>query len=131
MPMKVIYFFSFLLIAFSNAQEVQERFPVFPGCESLSAEETLSCFKAKIDEHVSSNFIYPEEALKKNIEGKVYVDYTIDENGIVSVNNVNGPDTIINEEAKRIILLLPEMQPSLKKGKPNKIRLLYPIVFKI
>lgn len=53
-----------------------------PG--EITKEESISCFQNGIANHIIQNFDYPESCKKLGLEGKVYVSFTIDENGKVT-----------------------------------------------
>jgi hypothetical protein len=42
-----------------------------------------SCFQTLVNQHVLDNFNYPELGSYFNVQAMVYVDYTIDTNGVV------------------------------------------------
>ena len=110
---------------------VIEDVPVFPGCEEIERKERFNCFQAKINNHIKSNFIYPKKALKRKIEGRVSVHYTINEEGIIEDIQTTGGDPILQTEALRIMLLLPKMEPGKLRGRPVKCKHVVPITFKL
>tara|TARA_B100001741_G_C16166735_1_gene420482 strand:+ start:133 stop:492 length:360 start_codon:yes stop_codon:yes gene_type:complete len=56
---------------------------------------------------VMSNLVYPKEALKNKIEGRVFLRYEVNERGSVhSISIINGLGYGCDEEAKRIVALL-------------------------
>lgn len=56
---------------------------------------------------LAENLVYPEEALKNGIEGNVFVEYEVDDNGIVfQAKVVKGLGYGLDEEALRLIKLL-------------------------
>ena len=105
--------------------------PVYPGCEGLSKNELRNCFQAKIQEHVKKNLIYPERAIERGLNGKVFVLFVIDANGYVSNIRTRGPDNILEKEAARIISLLPKMKPGNQRGRAVKVPYALPIHFKL
>ena len=110
---------------------VIEDVPVFPGCENGSKTEKRNCFQLKMEEHVAKNFKYPEPALDLAIQGKVFIIFVIDQDGFVSSIRSRGPDKILEQEAERIIKLLPKMIPGKQRGKPVKVPYSVPIVFRL
>ena len=110
---------------------VIENVPVFPGCEGLSKEATKECFQKKIQKHVMDNFNYPESALELNIQGRVSVVFVIDGKGVTTNVRSRGPDKILEQEAERIIKLLPKMKPGTQRGRPVKVAYAVPIFFKM
>lgn len=56
---------------------------------------------------LAENLVYPEQALKNGIEGNVFVEYEVDDNGIViQAKVVKGLGYGLDEEALRLIKLL-------------------------
>lgn len=108
-----------------------ESLPIFPGCESEIKEVEVKCFTEKIINHIKTNLIYPKEAQMVGIEGRVNVTFDINREGFTEVINSFGGETIFQEEAKRIISLLPRMKPATQKGKKVTIRFTIPITFQI
>ncbi|WP_067149784.1 energy transducer TonB [Pseudotamlana agarivorans] len=109
---------------------VIEKVPVFPGCEGLTKQAAIDCFKNKVTEHVTKNFRYPQAALDLEIQGRVSVIFVIDSQGRISSIKSRGPDKILENEAERIISLLPKMTPGTQRGVPVKVSYAVPIFFK-
>ncbi|MEO9891677.1 TonB family protein [Aurantibacter sp.] len=114
-----------IAIAFSVIDEV----PVFPGCEN--AENTRECFQKSMQKHISKNFRYPEEAQEKGIQGRVSIMFTISTDGSIQNVRMRGPDKLLEEEAARIISLLPEMTPGKQDGKVVNVPFSIPISFRL
>ena len=113
-------------VAFAVIEDV----PVFPGCEKLSKKATKDCFQKKVQQHVASNFNYPQTALDLGIQGRVSVVFVIDITGHIIGIRSRGPDNILEKEAERIISILPKMKPGRQRGKPVKVAYAVPIFFK-
>lgn len=110
---------------------VVENVPIFPGCTGKNNLELTNCFNAKINEHIRKHFKYPESALDLGVHGKVFVMFIIDSQGRVSGIKSRGPDSKLEQEAERIIALLPVMQPGKQRGNPVKVPYSIPINFQI
>lgn len=109
---------------------VIEYAPVFPGCEDLKTQqEQKECFNQKMQEHVKQHFKYPGEALEMNISGRVYIQFVIDSSGRVTGIQKRGPDRLLEQEAERIISLLPQLKPGQQRGRPVSVRYAIPINF--
>ena len=75
---------------------------------------------------------YPEIARKANVEGRVIVQFIVDENGNVRDAQVlRGVGAGLDEEATRAISEHAEFIPGRQDGKPVAVRLAIPIVFKL
>lgn len=100
-----------------------EQIPLFPACVNLDKKEQRTCFQTEMTKHVRKNFSYPPDAIDLQIQGRVYVMFTIDENGRVTDIKLRGPDRRLEAEAQRIIEKLPQFIPG-KMGQ-NNVRVPY------
>ena len=99
---------------------VVEQNPEFPG-----GEEARLKFLRK---HIN----YPRIAKEKGIQGIVVVGFIIEKDGsITNVIIVRGKDPSLDEEALRIVKLMPKWKPAMQKGKPVRCTLTMPITFKL
>jgi protein TonB len=110
---------------------VIEDVPVFPGCEQGTREEKRACFQQKVQEHVKKNFQYPPIAVEMGIQGKVYVQFIIDAEGRITNIRTRGPDKLLEKEAERLIVTLPQMTPGMQRGRPVKVPYSIPVNFKL
>lgn len=108
---------------------VVESKPIFPGCENLATEnEKFMCFIKNIKQYIAENYEFPELARQMGIQGKVYINFVIEKNGKVSnVTIARGVDKLIDDEAIRIIKLLPKFIPAMQRGKPVRMEYTVPI----
>lgn len=109
---------------------VIEKVPQFPGCTGDN-KELRACFERKIQEHLLKHFKYPDAAAELNIQGKVFVFFLIDKNGMVTNVKSRGPDRLLETEAERIINLLPKMEPGKQRNKSVGVPYSIPINFKL
>ena len=79
------------------------------------------------------NLVYPESASKANIQGRVTVMFVIDREGNVTKVKARGPHggSALEEEAIRIVKLLPQFKPGIQRGKPVNVSFALPIRFKL
>lgn len=111
---------------------VIENVPVYPGCEDKkSNEERRACFQKKIQEHVAKEFRYPETALELGIQGRVFVQFAIDNKGYITNIKVRGPDRNLEKEATRIVAAIPQMTPGMQRGRAVKVPYSIPITFRL
>ncbi len=114
-----------------NTVTLKEIAPIWPGCETGNAAERDNCFNNKLATHIAKNFKYPAEAYKQNDQGKVIVEFIINEQGLVEVKNVSGGTQALRDEAKRNIMAIPKMsKPGMLGGKPRAIKMTVPFTFK-
>jgi len=79
-----------------------------------------------------ANIKYPEEAKKKGIQGKVFVSFIVKADGSISdVKVKQGIGSGCDEEAIRVIKMMPKWVPGEVKGKPVDIVCVLPIMFQL
>lgn len=75
---------------------------------------------------------YPKEAVKNGIQGRVLVDFVIDEKGnIRDVKVLKGVDPLLDAEAVRIISASPDWKPGWLMGKKVKSRMSLYVEFRL
>ena len=95
-----------------------EQMPEYPG-----GQEAL--FK-----YLSTNSRYPASAKAKKIQGRVYVTFIVSSKGTVLFPHVErGIGGGCDEEALRLIRLMPKWKPGMKNGKPVPVRYTVPVNF--
>lgn len=110
---------------------VVEKVPVFPGCENLNNKNARMCFNKQMQAHIRQHFRYPDRAQKMKIQGRVSIMFKINKEGNVSDIRTRGPHKLLEEEAIRIIKLIPKCEPGLINGKPTPIPFAIPITFRL
>lgn len=74
---------------------------------------------------------YPERALRANIEGRVYVQFIVNEKGEVENPRViRGIGGGCDEEALRVVKMA-KFKPGLQRGRPVRVQYNLPIIFRI
>ena len=83
-------------------------------------------------EYLAKNIVYPEDAKKNGITGKVYVQFTVNTKGeVVDVKVVRSVSTSLDKEAVRVVESSPLWEPGKQKGKPVDVQFTFPIDFKL
>ncbi len=94
--------------------------PEFPGGTSA----LLEYFRNSIE--------YPQDALKDSIEGRVIVNFIVEEDGsITNPKVIKSISPSVDAEALRIVSQMPKWKPAKQKGKSIRIRYTVPIAFRI
>ena len=75
------------------------------------------------------NFQFPEGYKKGSVKEKVIVDFVINEEGKPQILGVKGGTKMLQEEAKRNILAIPQMTPGQAGGSPRAIKYSMPFTF--
>ena|ERR1041385_5558892 len=97
-----------------------DHMPSFPG-----GEEELARFFSK-------NIQYPKEALDNKIEGTVYVTFVVDINGKISnVQMLKRMAYGMDQEAMRVVKLMPDWTPGHQDGKPVPVQVTIPVKFSL
>ena len=74
---------------------------------------------------------YPQIAQQRDIEGKVFVEFIVNEQGEISnLKLLKGIGGGCDEEAVRVLKLI-KWKPGKQRGKPVKVRMVLPINFKL
>ena len=75
---------------------------------------------------------YPQEAVEKGIQGRVLVDFIIDEDGkLRDVKVLKGVDPLLDEEAVRIVSGSPKWKPGRLRGEKVKSEMSLYIEFRL
>ena len=79
---------------------------------------------------IAANVKYPRNAAEKNISGTVIVKFTVDSVG--AVKNVKIAKQVFydfDQEALRVVNMLPDWNPATRDGIPIEMDMMIPIVF--
>jgi TonB family protein len=110
---------------------VIEEVPLFPNQTRVDDLTDRRTFNSLMQQHIGSQFNYPKEAIVKRVSGRVSIMFTIDKEGNVGNIKTKGPSPILENEARRIISLLPKFQIGSQNGVPKKVPYSIPINFKL
>jgi TonB family protein len=99
---------------------VYDQQPLFPG-----GQDSLRKF-------IRRNLKYPKLAQLDKIEGTVYVMFTVSKEGLVTAVTINkGVSPQLDDEAIRVVSLMPPWRPGKLDGELTSFNLLLPIVFRL
>ncbi|MEZ5196346.1 MAG: TonB family protein [Bacteroidales bacterium] len=84
-------------------------------------------------EFIQKHMLYPEDARKKGIEGTVYVEFIVNEDGtLADISIVNSIFQSLDEEAKRVISLTSgKWKAAEQNGQPVKASMIVSVKFKL
>ena len=111
-----------LLPSEDTAADVPDDFqpPMFPG-----GEQALMLF-------LRVNVKYPPSAVKRNVQGKVVMQFVVDKTGkVTEIKVAKSVDKALDAEAIRVCKLLPDFYPALENGEPVSVWFTLPITFKL
>lgn len=82
--------------------------------------------------YISKSLKYPNAAKRENVEGRVYVQFIVNTDGsLTDVQVTKGIGFGCDEEAIRVIENAPKWTPGKQRGKPVRVRMSLPIIFKL
>jgi len=91
-------------------------------------EGGMSAFMA----YLGKNLKYPKNGIKQGIEGKVYVQFIVDETGkLTELKVIKGIGADFDNESLRVLAKAPAWKPGRQAGRPVKVRMVLPIIFKL
>ena len=100
--------------------DVVEVMPQFPGGQIAMLQ------------YIMKNMKYPEQAMKEGIQGRVAVRFIVEKDGSISdVKPILSVHPLLNKEAVRVVESMPKWSPGKQKGKPVRVQLIVPIMFKL
>lgn len=81
---------------------------------------------------VNSHLVYPKEAKKNGIQGRVTLQYTIDVDGSVkNVRVLHGVESSLDKEAVRVVSSSPKWEPGRSKGEVVPVTYTFPVIFQL
>lgn len=123
-----------------------EKIPLIEGCSDNSqSEENRTCFGQMVINHISQNFKYPEEARKKGVQAKIYVQFVVEQDASISnVEVLKGAADAykgkrklkqqakaLDQAAINVVSSLDIQKPAEQRGKPVRILYVVPINAKL
>ena len=116
------------VVAVANGQDA----PVTPTIY-LAADEmpTFAGGEAGLAKFLAQTMQYPAQALDRGVSGKVHVRFTVDAEGrVLAPVVVKGCGAGLDEEALRLVRLMPWWTPGKVAGQPVWVSVTMPIVFR-
>lgn len=101
-----------------NVYLFAEQAPSYPGGE----KERMT--------FLQRNIMYPAEARNKKVQGTIYVSFIVERNGRLSnIKILKGIGYGCDEEAIRVLKLMPPWNPGMQNGNTVRVQLVIPLVF--
>jgi periplasmic protein TonB len=99
---------------------VVEEMPTFPGGDPAMMK------------FIYANIAYPEIAKENNLQGRVILRFCVTYKGTVDqVQVLKGVDPALDNEAIRVIKMLPAWKPGKQGGKPVNVWYSVPVIFQL
>lgn len=97
---------------------IVETMPSFPGGE------------AALNRFLNENIKYPTIAQENGISGRVFINFVVNRDGqIVDAKVVRGVDPALDQEAMRVVKMMPKWNPGQQRGKPVRVSFMLPVNF--
>jgi len=104
----------------TTAHSYVAEWPSFPGGNQAR------------NQFLADNINYPRSAEKKGIEGRVIISFVIEKDGtITNVELVKGVEESLDNEAIRVVKLMPRWNPGKNNGKPVRTKHKVDVVYKL
>lgn len=114
---------------------------VFEDAEEEVADEIFTIVQNKPEfkggnkefmRFLQKNIVYPSQARRMGVEGRVFVQFVIGKDGSVSqVEILKGLGAGCDKEAIRVISKSPNWLPGKQRGKPVRVRMVVPLIFSL
>jgi periplasmic protein TonB len=109
--------------------EVEESKPVFTIVEEMPS---FPGGEAERNKFLAENIVYPQQATENGIQGTVYVSFVVDSKGnVTDVKVLRGIGGGCDEEAVRVVKMMPQWHPGKQNGKLVRVLFNMPIYFKL
>ena len=103
----------------TNVAASAESMPQFPGGQT------------ELIRFLYKNIQYPAIALKQKIEGRVWCSFIVEKDGSISnVNLEEGVYIFLDDEAVRVLKMMPNWVPGRTNGEYVGVKVYIPVVFK-
>ncbi|MCD8529215.1 MAG: TonB family protein [Chitinophagales bacterium] len=111
---------------------IVEEMPRFKNCMLVKTEEVEKCTNVEIYTSIAKNVVYPPYAIENDIQAKEYISFIVDENGkVTDVESKKGSNSVLTEQAIRIVQSLPDFKPGYQRGKAAKVSYVIPVNFRL
>ena len=139
--MKKLLFLLFIpLISFGQSEtennskvpsEIFDNIPVYPGCKGSELKKR-KCMSERIAKFVERKF-NTDIAADLGLTGRqrIGIIFKIDTLGNITGVRARAPHPRLEQEAVRVINLLPKMKPGIKNGKPVIVPYSLPMIFQV
>ena len=101
--------------------------------ETFDVTETMPSFVGGNDaliRWINENMIYPEEAFKKGIKGRVVGSFVVERDGSISeVEIMRSVHPLLDNEMVRLLKSMPKWIPGTQNGEPVRVKYSIPLTF--
>jgi len=124
--------FLMLTCMYGSAQVVNDTPPTSPLPYVFTKVDEMPSSVYSLNDYIATNIRYPDSAKENNIEGRVLVKFVVNEDGSISdCRVIRSVSKVLDDEALRVLAMMPPWKPGKINGKPVKVYFTLPIVFKL
>jgi protein TonB len=107
-------------------EEAEEIFTIVE--QQPSPAGGMAAFYDFVGQHLK----YPQRASRMGVEGRVFVQFVVEKDGsLTDIQVVKGIGGGCDEEALRVLTMAPDWNPGKQRGRPVRVRMVMPIMFKL
>lgn len=100
--------------------------------ESFQDDPEVPHFDGNVNQWIAEHTIYPAEAAKNGVQGKVIVKFEVEEDGsLADIRVVRSVSPELDNEALRVVNNMPKWKPAIVDGVPHKVEMTVPFTFKL
>jgi len=118
--------------------EKDEQPPINPNendPELLTIVEQLPQYPGGMSQFVkwlTETLVYPDQAMKRKIQGKVVISFIVEKDGSISnAKVVKSVEPSLDEEALRVVSAMPKWVPGKQCGEPVRVKYTLPVTFRL
>jgi TonB family protein len=137
--MNKLLFLGFLIISFASFAQDSNKQDAKPDKKGIKAGFGLPVTQVQpefpggsdsLDNFLKNNLAYPEKAKLSHTQGRVYVGFMVDRNGkIVNPRILSSASEELDNEALRVVGIMPPWKPGTAGGSPVDVQYILPIDF--
>jgi TonB family protein len=128
--MKTLNIILMLCLAISASAQVDTNASKLNALKKVDKEAQFPTGMEGLSKFFESELRYPKKAVEKNIQGSVEIEFVVCEDGtICSIKAINESDSLLIDEAKRVVAKMPKWEPGIYEGKPVSMYFTLPVNF--
>lgn len=105
---------------------------VMPEPQAYATAEQMPHADYDLPTYLGNNIKYPEDARKRQVEGRVIVKFIVNKDGEITKPEVlRSPDQTLSDEAVRVVSAMPKWHPATNANKPVPVFFTLPISFRL
>lgn len=82
--------------------------------------------------YLAKNIRYPKSGQRMGVQGRVFVQFIVNESGeLTDIRVIKGINEDFDSESLRVLKNAPKWTPGKQRGRPVKVRMVIPIVFRL